>query len=162
LFRTHEHWETKKNLFFYLNLWFSFYLFLKYFIGLFSPFFLVILSIYISNVSLPSFGPPNPHSHPLPLPLRWCSSTHPPTHNCFTVLALPLYWGIKSSQDQGPPLPLMPDKAIFFYICIWSQGSLNVYSLVSGLFPGSSGRSGQLILFLLRGCKPLQLLQSFH
>ena len=44
------------------------------------------------------------------------------------------------------------------YICIWSH----VYSLVGGLVPGSSGESGWLILlFLLWGCKPLQLLQSF-
>ena len=25
--------------------------------------------------------------------------------------SIPLHWGIKPSQDQGPPLPLMPDNA---------------------------------------------------
>jgi hypothetical protein len=38
---------------------------------------------------------PHPSTYPLP--------PHPPN--------IPLYWGIKPSQDQGPPLPLMPDKA---------------------------------------------------
>ena len=32
-----------------------------------------------------------------------------PTHTCLTTLAF-LYWRVKPSQDQGPPLPLMPDK----------------------------------------------------
>ena len=27
-----------------------------------------------------------------------------------------LHWGIKPSQDQGPLLPLIPDKAILCYI----------------------------------------------
>jgi hypothetical protein len=57
---------------------------------------------------------------------------------------------------------LMPDKGILCYICRWSHGSLHVYFLVDGLVPGRSGGSGWLILlFLLWGCKPLQLLQSF-
>jgi hypothetical protein len=54
----------------------------------------------------------------------------------------PLCWGIKPSQDQGPLLLLMPDKAIVCYICGWCHGSLHVYSSVGGLVPGSSGRSG--------------------
>ena len=48
--------------------------------------------------------------------------------------------------------------------CIWSWShcSLQVYSLVDGLVPESSGQSGWLILLLfLWGWKPLQLLQSF-
>jgi hypothetical protein len=53
--------------------------------------------------------------------------------------------GIKLSQDQGPPLPLMPDKAILCNICSWSHGSLYVYSLVNGLVPGSSGGCGWLV-----------------
>jgi hypothetical protein len=40
----------------------------------------------------------------------------------------------------------MSDKAILCYICIWSHGSLPVHSLVSGLIPGSTGCSGQLML----------------
>jgi hypothetical protein len=50
---------------------------------------------------------------------------YPPTHS---HLPLP-------SQDQGPLLPLMHDKAILCYICSWSH----VYSFVDGLVPGSSG-----------------------
>jgi hypothetical protein len=46
---------------------------------------------------------------------------------------------INISQDQGPPLVLIPDKAILCYICSWSHGSLHVYFLVGGLVPGSSG-----------------------
>jgi hypothetical protein len=37
---------------------------------------------------------------------------------------------------------LVPDNAIFCYICSWSRGSLHVYSLVGGLFPGSFGFGG--------------------
>jgi hypothetical protein len=32
------------------------------------------------------------------------------------------------SQDQGPLLPLMSNKAILYCICSWSHGSLHVYS----------------------------------
>ena len=34
-----------------------------------------------------------------------------PTHSHLTALAFPYAGGIKPSQDQGPPFPLMPDKA---------------------------------------------------
>ena len=38
--------------------------------------------------------------------------THPPTHPHLPHSpSIPLHWGIKPSQDQGPSLPLMPDKA---------------------------------------------------
>jgi hypothetical protein len=30
---------------------------------------------------------------------------------------IPLHWGIKPSQDQGPLLPLKTEKAILCYIC---------------------------------------------
>ena len=74
----------------------------------------------------------------------------------------PLHCRIQPSQDQGPLLPLVLDKAILCYICSWSHGSLHVYSLIGGLVPGSSGVYGWLImLFFLWGCKPLQLQQSF-
>ena len=42
-------------------------------------------------------------------------------------------------KDQGPLLSLMTNKVILCYICDWSHGSLNVYSLVGGLVPGSTG-----------------------
>jgi hypothetical protein len=51
---------------------------------------------------------------------------HPPTH--------PPPYGETSSlhKIQGFPHPLMPVKAILFYICSWSHGSLHLYSLVGG------------------------------
>ena len=45
--------------------------------------------------------------------------THPPTPA--SLPCIPLHWGIGPSQDQGPLLPLMPDKAIICYICSWSH-----------------------------------------
>ena len=41
-------------------------------------------------------------------------------------------------QDPGLPLQLMPDKAILYYTCSWSHGSLQMYSLFGGLVPGRS------------------------
>jgi hypothetical protein len=56
----------------------------------------------------------------------------------------------------------MTHKAILCYICSWNHGSLHVSSLVGGLVPGSSGGTGWFILlFLLLGCKPVQILGSF-
>ena len=105
-----------------------------------------IFFIYISNV-IPFLGFPseNPLSHP--------SSPYSSTHLLLLPCpGIPLHWGIEPSQDQEPPLPLMPDKTILCYICGWSHGSLQVYSLVDGLVPGSSGVSGWFILlFLLWG-----------
>ena len=72
------------------------------------PYSLIILFVYISNGLL--FTTPN--TPPFPLPLRGCSPTH---------LLLPhpssiaLLWSIKPSQDQIPPLPQMPNKAVFCY-----------------------------------------------
>ena len=93
----------------------------------------------------PVTSTPTTH-HILPSPFPFASIRvllHPPTHPLLPHLSsIPLHWGIKPPQDQGPPLPLMPDKAILCYICIWSHGSLHVYSLVGGLVSGSSGWSG--------------------
>ena len=52
---------------------------------------------------------------------------------------IPLHWGTKSSQDQEPLLPPLPNKAILCYISVQSHGSLHVYSLVGSLVLGSSG-----------------------
>jgi len=41
---------------------------------------------------------------------------------------IPLHWGMEPSQDQGPLLPLMSDKAILCCTCNYSHGSLHVYS----------------------------------
>ena len=45
---------------------------------------------------------------PLILLLRGCFPTHLPHHPNIS-----LHWGIKPSQEQGPPLPLKPEKAPF-------------------------------------------------
>jgi hypothetical protein len=84
---------------------------------------------------------------------------HAPTHPLQPYhLGNPLHWVIKPSQDQRPLLPLMSHKAILCYKCGWSHGTLQLYSLVGGLVPGSSGGgSGSLILLL----QPLQVLQFF-
>jgi hypothetical protein len=71
--------------------------------------------------------------------------------------SIPLWWGIKSSQDQKPSLSLMPDKAIIHYIC--RAGAMGP-SLIGGLVPGRSG--WLMLLFFISCCKPLQLIQSFH
>ena len=100
----------------------------------------------VSPPKTPSLSLPHAHQplNPLPYP------------------GIPLHWGIKPSQDQRPLFSLMSDKAIFCYTCGWSHGSLHAYSLVGGLFPGSTGGTGQFILlFLLWGYKPLQLLGYF-
>jgi hypothetical protein len=116
-------------------------------------FLLDIFSIYISKYT--GF----PSENPLSPPDSYCSVTHPLP---LPGPGIPLHWSIEPSQDQGPLLPLMTNKAILCYICSWSHGSLHLYSLVGGLVPGSSGGAGWFILlFLLQGCKPLQLLGSF-
>jgi hypothetical protein len=50
-------------------------------------------------------------------------TTHPLQLSCPQI---PLHWVIEPSQDQGPLLPLMPERAIFCYICGWSYASLHV------------------------------------
>jgi hypothetical protein len=90
-----------------------------------------------------------------PLPIHLLTPPHHP--------GIPLHWSSKPSVDQGPLLPLRPDKAILSYICSWGHWSFHVYSLVGGLVLGSSwgGGAGWLILlFFLWGCKTLQFLQS--
>ena len=85
-----------------------------------------------------------------PLPCFSESAPPPPTYPLPPHHpSIPLHWGIKSSQDQGPLLSPMPNKAILCYICGWSHGSLLVYSLVGSLVPGSSEESGWLILFFV-------------
>ena len=124
----------------------------------------IILFVYISNV-IPLLGYPSTHpSHPILPPLCLYEGAPPPTHPLLPhCSSIPLHWGIKPPQDQGAPLPLMPDKVILCYICSWSHGSFHVYSLVGGLVPGSSRGTGLLILlFFLWGCRPLQLLQKFQ
>ena len=128
-----------------------FYSFFPYFI-----FLLDILFICISKViPFPGFPSENSLSH---LPSH-CLLTHPLPLPC---PGIPLHWDIEPSQDQGPLLPLMPDKAILCYICFWSYGSLHVYSLVVGLSPLElSGVWLVDIVVLPMSCKLLQLFGSF-
>ena len=57
--------------------------------------------------------------------------TDPPTYTHLPQWpSVPLSWVIKPPQDQGAPLPVMPDKAILCYISSWSHGSPHVYSLL--------------------------------
>jgi hypothetical protein len=73
-----------------------------------------------------SFLPLPPPSHicsPLSLlPIWRCSPTHPPSPTPSS--RIPLLWGTKFPQDQGPPLPLLSGKAILCYMCISSLRSL--------------------------------------
>jgi hypothetical protein len=101
-----------------------------------STLFFIRYFIYLHFKIIPFPGfplqkPPIPSS--LLLLLCGCSPTHPLLSPC---PGIPLYWGIEPSQDQGPLLPLMLDKATLCYICVWSHGSFYVYSLVGGLVPG--------------------------
>jgi len=114
-------------------------------------YFLVMLNVFPFPVAPPltppclSEGAP-PTTHGLMVP------QHP---------SIPLPWVIKPLQDQGAPLPVMPDKAIFCYTSSWSHGSPHVYSLVSGLVPGSSRVCGWLILlFFLWVAKPFSSFSS--
>jgi hypothetical protein len=86
----------------------------------------------------------SPPKAPYPTPPYPCSPTYPLP---LPYLGIPLQWDIEPSQDQGPLLPLMSNKAILCYICSWSSGSLHVYSLVGGLVPGSSG--GYLLIHIV-------------
>jgi hypothetical protein len=129
--------------------------------NIFKNFLLNIFLIYNSNVV------PFPHTHRnlLSHPPSPCfyESVPTPTHLLPPPrLRIPLQWVIKPSQDQGPLLPLMSNKANLCYICNWSHGSLHVYTLVGGLVPGSSGGSGWLtLLFFLWGCKPFSSFSPF-
>jgi hypothetical protein len=123
-------------------------------------FLLDILCIFISNViPFPGFSCGISLFHS-PSPCFYEGAPHPPTTHS---PGIPLHWGIKPSQDQEALLLLMPDNAILCYICRWSHGSLQVYSLAGGLVPGSSGEGDWLvdIVVLPMGCKPLHHLQSF-
>jgi hypothetical protein len=100
-------------------------------------FFIFLLDIFYLHFKYPLswFSSENP----LPFPLSPCSPTHP---LLFPGHGIPLHWGIEPSQDQGPLLPLMTNKAILCYICTWSHESHHVFSLVDGLVPESSGSTG--------------------
>jgi hypothetical protein len=125
--------------FYFFCFCFFFWIFYVFTFQMFSPFLVSPLEPLIPS--------PLPSASIRVLPL-------PPTHSPLHGPGIPLHWGI-----EPWPLLLMPDNATLCYICGWSHGSLHVYSLVGDLVPGSSGRSGCLILFFLWGFKSLKLLQ---
>ena len=56
---------------------------------------------------------------PVPPPLCLYEGAPQPTCPLLPYSSsIPLCWDIKPLQNHGPPLPLMPDKVIFFYRCI--------------------------------------------
>jgi hypothetical protein len=111
--------------------WFHYpFIWFLQFLGIFFFFF----SLFTFQMLSPFLISPLKTPYPIPLPLPCPGIT--------------LHWGIKPSQDQGPLLPLMSDKAIFCYICSWSPGNFG-------------GTTWFVLLFLLWGCRPLQLLGSF-
>jgi hypothetical protein len=57
-------------------------------------------------------------SYSLPLSLL----PNPPTPA--SCPGIPLHWVTEPSKDQGLLFPPMPTKAILYYTCSWSQGSL--------------------------------------
>ena len=87
-----------------------------------------IFFIYISNVN-PFPSPPK--GNPLFHQPSSCfyEGVPPPTYPLLPPHpGIPLHWDIEPSQDQRPLLPLMPNKAILYYICSLSHGLLHVYS----------------------------------
>jgi hypothetical protein len=107
--------------------------------------------------------PPQTH-HPtstfFPLPFASMEVLpHTPTLSCPTTQHPP--GCIKPPQDQDPPIPLMSDKAILCYICIWSHRSLPVHSLIGSLVPREYWVV-QPANFVLHGLQSPLLLQSSH
>ena len=111
------------------------------------------LNLHFKYYPLSRFPSRNPLSH-TPSPCFY-EGALPPTNSCLQTRAFPYTGESSLHQDQGSLFPLMPNKAIFCCISIWSHVSLYVYSLVGGLVPGSSGVSVWLmVLFFLWGCRP--------
>ena len=82
------------------------------FVDFFQFFKLDISFIYISNVTpLPCFPSTKPLYHP-PLPCFF-EDALPPNYPLLPQhLSIPLHWGIKPSQNQRTPLPLLPDRKL--------------------------------------------------
>jgi hypothetical protein len=125
-------------------------MFLFFVFGVFCFLFLLVFVLdisfnYISNV-IPFSGYPPPKKNSLSFPPASMRVT--PSHSYLPTLAFPYTGALSLHKTKG-----------LCYICSWSHGSPHVYSLVGGLLPGSSGKSGWLILlFFLWVYKYLQLL----
>jgi hypothetical protein len=104
-----------------ISAFFFFYFSTRYFLYLYFKCYL-LSSFPLWKHSIPSHLPPS-QTHPLLLPCP----------------GIPLHWSIEPSQDQGPLLSLMSDKAILWWIWGWSHGFLHVYYLVGGLVLGNCG-----------------------
>lgn len=82
--------------------------------------------------------PQTPLSHP-PSPCFYVGASTP-THTLLPYYpSIPLCSCIESSQDQWPPLLLMPNKAILCYICSCSHMSLHAYIFGWGFSPCELG-----------------------
>jgi hypothetical protein len=66
---------------------------------------------------------------------------------------------MKPPQHQEAPFPLMSDKTILCYICIWSHESLHVYSLADW-FSTWELRMVLLVVIPIRSWEPLKSLES--
>jgi hypothetical protein len=76
-------------------------------------------------------------------------ASHSPTYFHFTALEFS-YTGVSSLQrTKGLSSHWWPTRPSSATYAAGSHGSIHVYSLVGGLVPGSSGRSGWLILLFL-------------
>ena len=110
----------------------------------FFPFFTIgifywMFSLFAFKMLTPFLLSPLEIPYPISPPLCFSADVPQATHPILTSCpGIPLQWGIQPSQDQGPLLPLMPNKAIICYICCWGHGYVHLYSLICGLVPGSS------------------------
>jgi hypothetical protein len=105
-----------------------YYYYYYYYYWIFSLFTFQVLSPF----QVPTAKPTIPSSFPC-----FYEDVLPPTYPLLPPYPwIPLHWGIEPSQDQGPLLPLMPNKAILCYICNWNHG------FPPCVLPGSSGGGG--------------------
>jgi hypothetical protein len=90
-------------------------------------FFIFYRLFYLFTFQMLSAFPVSPPqtSYSLSLSSRcFYEGARPPTHPfLFKHPSIPLHWVHKLPQDQGAPLPLMPDEVI---LCYWNHGPLHV------------------------------------
>jgi hypothetical protein len=120
-------WAIATFVFFFSSFSFSFFQF-SYFSWDFFLFLLINHFIHLYFNSFPVSPLQCPHPTPSPLNLWGFSSTHWLLLPHY--LSMSMHRGIKLPQDQEPPFPLTPGKAILCCICTSNHGSLKVYSLV--------------------------------